>query len=554
MKLSEKDKWLEQAISSAAPFGKPAPDFEKWRQEHTKAVEILKSQGRQSAFTPSKMMITIKIWRTVMRSRITKPAAAAVAIIALLVCISQFGVPDGASVAFGRVREAVSSKPWLHVTFTGENKLQGLKYDYEIWLSPVREVRILKVPSGPRVYWSDYLKRERTAFDPVSNTVTLSYEYECDQFKKSFAQNVEPPWSYVSPMFDPEVITSSMITERSEVFDGRDARVYGLTRTEKEGTLHFEIMADTNDNLPIAITMQAIDSNGAVLYHIEGRCDYPDQGPSDIYELGVPQDAKVIDELPRPGAEELLEICRKFRSNFTSYVIIVMLESSSRIHQIDLNYIKGDTFKAGQYFKANQFVYTFEGKDEDRLNEKIAEGFDSLLEWIRGENETMLMSIDLWDGSHRHLVRRNNKPAYQKSRDLGATRDIYGYAWPYAQPAGMIVENEYASENSLICLRAYGSLFYFDPEHDYICMRREYMKDYADGNGAYQLIREVTEVAQTEEGWWYPRRMALVKVNKNAEGEEISRQTTCVDHIYLKIVSEFPADIFEADNLPKAIE
>lgn len=91
MKLSQEDKYLEQAISRTAPFDKPVPDFDKWRQEHKEALEILKSQGSQSAFTQSKMAAATKIWSTVMRSRITKPATAAVIIVAVLTGIYYVG-------------------------------------------------------------------------------------------------------------------------------------------------------------------------------------------------------------------------------------------------------------------------------------------------------------------------------------------------------------------------------------------------------------------------------------------------------------------------------
>jgi hypothetical protein len=401
------------------------------------------------------------------------------------------------------------------------------------------------------VFWSDFLKRQRKVYDPEDNTLTISYEYESDEFD----EQDEPPWNYLGLIIAPELLEGATVTRRSEVVEGRETEVYEIGRSEDEGTVCFTVRTDPRRHLPITITVKAVSSDGRVAEFMEFRCDYPQQGPTDVYELGVPQDARVIHELPRPGAEELLEICRKYRSNFTSYAIIVILESRhSGLNGIEVNYVSGDTFKAGRYFKTIGYFYAFEGKSENRLNAKMAEGFDSLLEWIRGENETMLMSVHLWDGSYGHLVRRNEEPSYRKSRNIGNRRDIYGYAWPYAQPAGKIIEDEYSLENNYICLRAHGSRFYFDPEHDYVCVRREYLADYGDMSERHGLIRQVTELDRTEEGWWYPRKMALIRVNKDTEGEEISREVTCVDNIYVKIVSKFPAGIFNAKNLPRVIE
>ncbi|MHC4623131.1 MAG: hypothetical protein ACYS4W_04440 [Planctomycetota bacterium] len=484
--------------------------------------------------------------RIIMKSKITKLAAAAVITTAVLVGLYLFGGSiDPAARAFGQVTQAVENMPWVAVSGTSQVTPNSLK----VFISPRHQIRAVITQEG-RVFWSDFLKRQRKVYEPQDNTLTISYEYDSG----GFDIEDESPWSYLSLMIAPELWEGAAVTRRSETVQGRQTDVYEITRSEPQGTVYFIVRADPLDHLPITITVKAVSADGHTAEFIKFCCDYPQQGPADVYELGVPRDAKVIDELPRPGAEELLEICRKYRSNFTSYVIIVMLESGSRIRQIDISYINGDTFKAGRYYKAIGYCYTFEGKDEIRLSEKIAEGFDSLLDWIRSENEMMLMSVDLWDGEYSHWMTRNEQPSYRKSRNIGSRRDIYGYAWPYAQPAGAIIEDEYSSENNYVCLRAHGSRFYFDPEHDYVCMRREYLQDHDDADQRHNLIRQVTQLAQTEEGWWYPGKMSLIRVNKDAEGKEISREVTCVDNIYVKIVSEFPAGIFDAKNLPRVID
>jgi len=109
---------------------------------------------------------------------------------------------------------------------------------------------------------------------------------------------------------------------------------------------------------------------------------------------------------------------------------------------------------------------------------------------------------------------------------------------------GKIFEDEYSEQNNLIGLKAMGSLFYFDPEHDYICVKRN------DG----RLIRDVREMARTENGSWYPSRIELTLIERDIDGAEISRQVTNVETIFVKMVSEFPEGTFDPDNLLKAIE
>ena len=83
MKLSEKDKWLDQVILETAPVQKPLPDFEKWKQNHPKAIEILKSRAEKSISVTGRRIEDFRIVSAIIKSRITKFAAVAV-IVAIL--------------------------------------------------------------------------------------------------------------------------------------------------------------------------------------------------------------------------------------------------------------------------------------------------------------------------------------------------------------------------------------------------------------------------------------------------------------------------------------
>jgi hypothetical protein len=93
-------------------------------------------------------------------------------------------------------------------------------------------------------------------------------------------------------------------------------------------------------------------------------------------------------------------------------------------------------------------------------------------------------------------------------------------------------------------LKAIGSQFYFDPEHDYVCVKRD------DGS----IVREVRELARTKNGSWYPRRIELTVIEKDSEGREVSRRITNVETLFVKMISEFPKGTFDPDNLPRSIE
>jgi hypothetical protein len=229
--------------------------------------------------------------------------------------------------------------------------------------------------------------------------------------------------------------------------------------------------------------------------------------------------------------------------------------------------VQGDTFRAGRYFKyLNYFYGSPHGSDREKLETELEEDFDSSLDLIKSDDKYQLLSISLWDGKNRHLIDPHQKPLLRKGKGTGTIRDIGGYAWPIGLATGKIIADEYSKTHNLICLRAFGDRLYFDPEHDYICVRRVYGRRRTDGHISFkaeeeihgnqykQLIRQVTELAQTGNGLWYPRRVEGILIHSNDQEEEVSRKVTYTDTIYVKMVSDFPGGTFVPDNLLKVIE
>jgi hypothetical protein len=109
------------------------------------------------------------IWRTIMKSPITKLATAAVIVIAGFIVINQFGGSiDGSTMAFAQITENMKKMPWLHVLAeSAGDKL-------EVWFSFERRVMVQK-PSDGRIIYQDDLKRTTQIFEPDANTVTISH-------------------------------------------------------------------------------------------------------------------------------------------------------------------------------------------------------------------------------------------------------------------------------------------------------------------------------------------------------------------------------------------
>lgn len=91
MNTSKKNNNLDELISRAIGREKPKFDFDKWKQTHQEEIQIYKSKTIGGRILHSTQ--PFNIWRAIMKSRITKVAAAAVIIAAVLIGIHRFGGP-----------------------------------------------------------------------------------------------------------------------------------------------------------------------------------------------------------------------------------------------------------------------------------------------------------------------------------------------------------------------------------------------------------------------------------------------------------------------------
>jgi len=111
MKRFEDKNWLDEALTDAIGSEGQKPDFEKWKKQHPKAVEILTTRAYQQ-HTISKR--PLNIWRIIMKSKMTKLAAAAVIIIAVALIINFWDKPIPTAYALEQTIQASHSVRYIH--------------------------------------------------------------------------------------------------------------------------------------------------------------------------------------------------------------------------------------------------------------------------------------------------------------------------------------------------------------------------------------------------------------------------------------------------------
>src|SRR4030042_5761972 len=141
MERLEYENWLDEALTEAIGAKDQKPDFEKWKQEHPVAVEMLTSRASREKAAAG----PLKIRSIIMKSPIAKLAAAAVIIVAVLLTINFWDRSIPSASAAQLLQDAIDavSDVWSVYmkarmrTLPGDNFSNiGLNYDFvdiEMW-------------------------------------------------------------------------------------------------------------------------------------------------------------------------------------------------------------------------------------------------------------------------------------------------------------------------------------------------------------------------------------------------------------------------------------
>ena len=113
MNTQKDEKWLDDQISGSIDSAKVDFDPEKWKQNYPQEVQILESRAKQHHSRSRRIEIP-HIWRTIMKSKMTKYGAAAMVLIAVGLSMMLFEKTVPIAYALQDTIEAYSSVRSLH--------------------------------------------------------------------------------------------------------------------------------------------------------------------------------------------------------------------------------------------------------------------------------------------------------------------------------------------------------------------------------------------------------------------------------------------------------
>jgi len=224
-----------------------------------------------------------KMWRAIMKSRITKSAAAAVVIIAVYVILHQSGGSiDITTVTFAQITENMEKMPWMHAV--GEGAGDGA----EVWFSFERRLLVAKEANGA-VRFQDDSKQIVQVYNPDANTITVSRGTP-DALAGLGGSVLDYP-RLVMKMFGD---AGEKVIRETGKYKGKDAIIFKMSAFRGGTDIKVEMTVDANMGVVLHVNQKAFDKADKLTMEVDVHFDYPETGPETIYDVGVPTSAKTV--------------------------------------------------------------------------------------------------------------------------------------------------------------------------------------------------------------------------------------------------------------------
>lgn len=234
--------------------------------------------------------------------------AGALAVAAALAIVAFFAgpvEPASAAEVLQRAVDALKAAEWIHATTTVNGEPSG---EYWCSVNPLRECEV----SPDAITMRDFGKKESYEYDAVAGVLTIRSFFSGAYKALEGAESVVEAFVREFEREGAE-LTSGVLTEGA-----RTLKV--ITAVSRSTKSRVFIEPATGKIVRIEQEMKNADGSPHV---VVSHVDYPPSGPADIYALGVPRDARVVD-MRAPAAAELLEAAHAARAAFddTYFAII----------------------------------------------------------------------------------------------------------------------------------------------------------------------------------------------------------------------------------------
>ncbi len=497
----------------------------------------------------------------------TKPAwsagtgAAAVALIAFIFSLQP------SNTAWSQVAQTVRAMPWIRAQVVAKDSRST-----ESWASFSRNICAIR--AGDMIRYDDFRSGIRYEYDAqkkklfrLSTSGEEQFKSEQEMFRAIFRGDAT-----LGDRFPGH----SIVQQRQRTVDeqGRRWILYELEFAEPGNgdsgkTTSVVIRVDPQSLLPDSMTFTRGDEKG----HL--KIDYPDEGPTDIYALGVPRDTPVEDRTPPPDLDRILKLVEQNRRDFGDYFAVAGGDNRNRHFAVHLVRCKGnksridvglgDTRHVASGTEMEQW-WQEHGRDVMPVGAVLCDGRRLYQRSFVGrEAEWKPSDRRIREGSERaaaagigitagHYVDLLAYPSTLSPEELASAPFLTARLDPTGEngPAGSVrVERQIAERGGATDRRTYRKEeFWLQPEYGYAVVKYV-ISDCLEVNEdplqkQKQLVHEYDGFRQTPSGVWYPTvsrwKNATQSENKNEpDGIELHDKVT---YFYLDFTAELPDGLF----------
>jgi hypothetical protein len=536
------------------------------------------------------------LWRTIMESKLSKVAMAAVIFTVTMLVMILFDVsPDGATVAWAEVIEAMKQQRWIYLYHdNGDNISQW-------WLCPDEKVSIHNYNGN--VTFKDFKVGLTQSYDQESNVIeirqTIRRRDEVPfEDTQALTEIFDRPYSRLAAFsrhidaggYEPSV--------RQGDYRGHTVHIHSYESKDKALNKNDDgswlvLYIDTETSLLRGYTewshcYMGADPNNLTYLGVErgeNAYDYPDPGPQSIYDVGVPSDAKVIKRHDE-GFLTLLPTYRRYKEEGLGRLACVLVSYDVGLAKVvtwaekhnnpqgpiskltdplgpvamefDVFYVDGHQCREEHRFNLQENISGSKNliRNWPRCRTELGNSFASHLAWLNLHDQETLSSIKVHDDQFRvSLTKSNGRWEFQKRSSRPWDDYHYGKltdrTWPELDVRSEVFTDQTTEQHGLIGVkhtqRIKGHdrddifLYYLDPEKDFLCH-----KQVIKWGAGHQQIHEV-ETYQQVNGKWYPRQ---INYGIQEKGQSDVRLTECLI-FYIDEVNDLPAGLFDIQALER---
>lgn len=487
--------------------------------------------------------------------------AAAAALVMLILLVHNFISVDGSASALAKTLERMKQSKWVYsVTETISEEGRTV---WHHWRSSDPHVNISKNQDGTARYTA-YGRNVQHKYNPNSNVITASFVR--DDYLLS---RPEGPFDDVEGIIESARKGSAKIARETTSIDGVPVEVIRIVYLGDPRNESMVLIRDIERDLLVKMERKGIRRGRQGRFTSVTTFEYPEQGPKDIYALGVPRDARTVDTRPEGPAVALVELIQgRFERGFGDHIAVVL---HSRVEQdgslepgsVAVMRQKGDLKRVDRYR-----AYNFQNRDPrpGTLYEDIRDTWPNLTiaQMLELEDSEALESQMLFDGTQT-ITRHRDLDGTWKDR-IGGRVDYFkvreedslaGLAWtiPLNQMTGgsshMKANIQLLSEDpnrpGLVGFKLVGFAqtdeYWFDPDKDHILLERVERE-----KGSRPLTRTVVaDTGRTPDGKWYPKVIKYDSVSLSAQGSP--RSESWEKRVLLYTNPSFREGIFDANSL-----